>query len=82
MLYTNLNPDINYASGLMIHDSNLNKSDYINQKVETLWYHTTEYEKYNGEMWLDSLLSMAKYRGLQLHIKYAEAFHLMKYLLI
>ena len=72
----------NFAAGLMIPNYYIDISDYIEYKIKALRLHYTEYEKYNGEMWLDSIISMAKYRGLQVHIDYAEAFHLMKYLLI
>lgn len=72
----------NFAAGLMIPNYYIDISDYIEYKIKALRLHYTEYEKYNGEMWLDSIKSMAKYRGLQVHVDYAEAFHLMKYLLI
>lgn len=42
--------------------------------------HKTEYDKYGGEKWTESIISLAKYRGIQVEKDYAEAFYVMKYL--
>jgi len=59
----------------------INISNYIERKKKVLHFHKTEYNKYNGEEWINSIESLAKYRGAQVRVKYAEAFYLMKYLL-
>ena len=71
----------NYASGLMIPNYYIEITKFINKKAEALRVHTTEYIKFNGEKWIDSVISLAKYRGIQVYSEYAEAFHLMRYLL-
>ena len=71
----------NFASGLMIPNFYIDISNYIKKKIESLRFHKTEYEKYGGEKWIDSIISLAKYRGIQVDKDYAEAFYVMKYLI-
>lgn len=54
---------------------------FIKKKKQSLRYHETEYNKFGGENWINSIVSLAKYRGIQVEIEYAEEFYLMKYLL-
>lgn len=77
-LYENI---FNFVAGLMRPNYYIDISDYINLKSKALTLHKTEYEKYNGEKWLESIISLAKYRGLQVNKDIAEAFYVMKYLL-
>lgn len=71
----------NFASGLMIPNFYIDISKYIKKKIESLRFHITEYKKYGGEKWIDSIMSLAKYRGIQVDKDYAEAFYVMKYLI-
>ena len=71
----------NFAAGLMIPNYYIDISKYIEKKNKALRFHRTEYDKYTGEKWIDSIASLAKYRGIQVDVDYAEAFHVMKYLL-
>lgn len=71
----------NFAAGMMIPNYYINISEYIEKKTQALRFHRTEYNKYNGERWIDSIVSLAKYRGIQVDVDYAEAFHVMKFLL-
>ena len=69
----------NFASGLMIPNYYINVSKFIEKKIEALRFHETEYSKFDGEKWIDSIMSLAKYRGIQVDSDYAEAFYVMKY---
>lgn len=71
----------NFASGLMIPNFYIDITKYIKKKIDSLRFHKTEYEKYGGEKWIDSIMSLAKYRGIQVDKDYAEAFYVMKYLI-
>ena len=70
----------NYAAGLMIPNYYIDSTDYIEKKAESLRCHLTEYNKFGGEEWINSMKSLANYRGIQVGKQYAEAFHVMKYL--
>lgn len=70
-----------FASGLMIPNYYIDISKYIHKKNESLRLHEAEYDKFGGEKWIDSVTSLAKYRGIQVNIDYAEAFYVMRYLL-
>lgn len=70
-----------FASGLMIPNYYIDISKYIDKKNKALRLHKTEYDKFGGEKLIDSIISQAKYRGIQVNVEYAEAFYLMKYLL-
>lgn len=71
----------NFAAGIMIPNYYIDISKYINKKSKVIRLHKTEYQKYDEEQWIDSIISLAKYRGMQVNTKYAEAFYLMKFLL-
>ncbi len=71
----------NYAGGLMIPNSYIDISKYMDKKCEALRYHKSEYEKFGSEKWIDDIKSLARYRGMQTNVTYAEAYHVMKYLL-
>ena len=71
----------NYASGLMIPNYYIDISKYIEKKKEALRLHKPEYHKYGEEKWIESNVSLAKYRGMQVEKDYAEAFYVMRYLL-
>lgn len=71
----------NYAAGIMIPNYYIDITKHIEKKNEALRLHRTEYDKYNGEEWIDSVDSLAKFRGRQCGKSYAEAFYVMKYLL-
>jgi len=71
----------NYAGGLMIPNSYIDISKHMEKKCESLRYHKTEYIKFGSEKWIEDIKSLARYRGMQVNIDYAEAFHVMKYLL-
>lgn len=71
----------NFASGLMVPNYYIDISKYIKKKIGALRFHVTEYVKFDGEKWIDSIISLAKYRGIQVDSDYAEAFYVMKYLM-
>ncbi|MHA1326901.1 MAG: PIG-L deacetylase family protein [Promethearchaeota archaeon] len=71
----------NFASGLMIPNFYINISKWLNNKIKALRFHKTEYFKFDGEKWINSIITLAKYRGIQVKCEYAEAFYVMKYLL-
>ena len=71
----------NFASGLMIPNYYIDISKYIEKKKEALRMHEPEYNKYGKEKWIESNVSLAKYRGMQVETAYAEAFYVMRYLL-
>jgi LmbE family N-acetylglucosaminyl deacetylase len=70
----------NYADGLMVPNSYVDISDVINLKCDSLRCHKTEYDKFSGEEWIESVKALAKYRGIQVGVKYAEAFSVKKQL--
>lgn len=51
---------------------------YIDQKLNALKAHKTEYKKY-GKGWLEGVKARAVYRGFEIGTKYAEAFEVMRY---
>ncbi len=71
----------NFASGLMIPNYYIDISDFIEKKKEALRIHQTEYNKYGKEKWIESNVSLAKFRGMQVETEYAEAFYVMRYVL-
>ena len=71
----------NFAGGLMIPNYYVDISKYIDIKCNALRLHKTEYTKFGEEKWIDSVKSLAKYRGIQVDTDYAEAFYVMKYFL-
>ncbi len=68
----------NYADGLMLPNSYVEITSSIEKKCDALRLHKTEYDKFGGEQWIDSVKSLANYRGIQVGVKYAEAFNIMK----
>ena len=68
----------NFADGLMIPNTYIDISDSIDRKCESLRLHKTEYEKFKGEAWIESVRSLANYRGIQIGVKYAESFDVLK----
>ena len=71
----------NFASGLMIPNYYIDISNYIEKKKEALRVHQAEYNKYGKEKWIESNVSLAKFRGMQVETEYAEAFYVMRYVL-
>ncbi|MFX1444618.1 MAG: PIG-L deacetylase family protein [Promethearchaeota archaeon] len=71
----------NFASGLMIPNYYIDISNFIEKKKEALRIHQPEYEKYGKEKWIESNVSLAKFRGMQVETEYAEAFYVMRYVL-
>jgi len=71
----------NFAGGLMIPNYYVDISKYIDLKCNALRLHKTEYAKFGEEKWINSVKSLAKYRGIQVDTDYAEAFYVMKYFL-
>jgi LmbE family N-acetylglucosaminyl deacetylase len=52
-------------------------SDFIDQKIDSLKAHRTEYQKY-GERWLGAVRARANHRGFEMGVDYAEAFEVMR----
>lgn len=52
-------------------------SGFIDQKIESLKAHRTEYEKY-GERWLEAVRARANHRGFEMGVEFAEAFEVMR----
>ncbi len=71
----------NFGTGLMIPNYYIDISKYIERKTKALRLHETEYKKFDEERWIDGIISLAKYRGIQVSTEYAEAFYMMRYLL-
>jgi len=57
-------------------------TDTIETKIKACKQHTSQVDKFNeqGLDIIDSVITLAKYRGNQTNIKYAEAFTVLKYL--
>ena len=68
---TNVHPTANYYIDI---------SDVYTQKVELAKCHKSQIEKYRQQGFdvLDSLEVLARYRGIQIGVKYAEAFNTLK----
>lgn len=71
----------NFAAGLMVPNYYIDISKFLDKKCKALRLHNTEYVKFGEEKWIESVRSLAKYRGIQVDIDYAEAFYVMKYFL-
>lgn len=69
------------AGGMMNPNSYIDISKYIEKKCNAIRYHKTEYDKFGGEKWIEDVKSLARYRGMQVNVDYAEGFQVMKYLL-
>ena len=51
--------------------------DFIDNKIEALKEHETEYRKY-GEDWLEGVRARARFRGYEIGIQYAEVFEVLR----
>ena len=58
----------------------VNITDTINSKIESCKYHKSQLKKYSnmGIDIIDNIKTLAKYRGNQAKIPYAEAFNVLK----
>lgn len=54
-----------------------NIGEYIENKIEALKEHKTEYGKY-GDNWLEGVNARARYRGYEMGYEYAEAFEILR----
>lgn len=52
-------------------------SETINQKIESLKAHTSQYHKY-GDRWLEALEARARFRGYEAGVLHAEAFEVLR----
>lgn len=50
----------------------------ISQKIESLKCHTTEYNKFGAEDWIEGVRCRCGYRGYEIGKKYAEAFEILR----
>ena len=91
-LFTHPNPDTYHQDHRATHNISMASARrYINNifLFEIIFnfasglirLHKVEYAKYGDEKWINSITSLAKYRGTQVDTDYAEAFYVMKYLL-
>lgn len=51
--------------------------DVVDQKIEALKCHASEYRKY-GEDWIDGILARARYRGFEMAATFGEAFEVLR----
>ena len=51
--------------------------DVIDQKIEALKCHASEYRKY-GSDWIDGVVARARYRGFEMAATFAEAFEVLR----
>ena len=52
-------------------------SAYVEQKLASIRAHASQIE-HNGDWWMEGIRGRAMYRGYQMHVKYAEAFEVIK----
>jgi LmbE family N-acetylglucosaminyl deacetylase len=52
-------------------------TDAIEQKIQSLRCHVSEYEKY-GEAWIEGVLARSRYRGFEMHRQHGEAFEVLR----
>lgn len=52
-------------------------TEFINNKIESLKEHKTEYAKY-GENWIEGVEARARFRGYEMGVKYAETFEVLR----
>ena len=64
----------------LVPNSYVDVTDCIDLKCDALRMHKIEYDKFNGEEWIESVKSLANYRGMQIGVKYAESFSVKKQL--
>jgi LmbE family N-acetylglucosaminyl deacetylase len=53
-------------------------TDTIEQKIEAIRCYKSQYEKYQGELWIERIKAMAMYWGWAIEVKYAECFEIIK----
>ncbi len=53
-------------------------SDVIDTKLESLTKHTTEYNKFGAEDWIEGVRCRCGFRGYEIGTKYAEAFEVLR----
>ena len=52
-------------------------SKTINQKIDALKAHQSQYQKYN-EKWIDGVVARSKFRGFEMGVEYAECFEVVR----
>lgn len=52
--------------------------EVIDRKIESLKKHTSEYNKFGGEDWIEGVNARARFRGYEMGKKYAECFELLR----
>jgi len=52
-------------------------SKTINQKIDALKAHQSQYQKYN-ETWIDGVVARSKFRGFEMGVEYAECFEVVR----
>ena len=52
-------------------------SEYIDDKINSLKEHRTEYQKY-GDHWIEGVRARAAFRGYEMGVKYAESFEILR----
>lgn len=53
-------------------------SDFIDQKLESLKAHKSQYQKY-GKDWIEAVEARCRLRGFEMGVKYAEAFEAVRF---
>ncbi len=53
-------------------------SDTVETKIESLKKHSSEYNKFGGEDWIEGVTCRCGYRGYEIGKKYAEAFEVLR----
>jgi len=70
-----------FGRGQIIPVAYVDISLHLDNKMDSLRCHTTEYVKFRHDKWVSGISSMAKYRGSQIGVHAAEAFDIIKYIL-
>jgi LmbE family N-acetylglucosaminyl deacetylase len=52
--------------------------DTVEQKLQALRQHRSEYEKYGGEKWIEGVEARSRYRGYEMGARYGEAFEVSR----
>ena len=53
-------------------------SDTVDTKIESLKKHSSEYNKFGGEDWIEGVRCRCGYRGYEIGKKFAEAFEVLR----
>ena len=53
-------------------------TEYIDLKITALKCHTSEYNKFGAEDWIEGVRSRCGFRGYEMGVKYAESFELLR----